>query len=340
MRAWMCASGRGAVPGRSRESDAGRARRVKGGLVTGAALVGGSDAQWEITVAPYGNDAVSVVLPSTTDCAAAGAVCTGDGRALSQMAAAAVAGPGLTQAPSPLTAKFTNGPGTHDGTSAFNVFLRFSEAPANVKNKHIKRALTITGGKILRVRVVGGVSGDEAHRRVEIEPAGDGDVRLSLLPTTYCAATNALCTADGGKLESLISLSIPGPASASPPSSPPSPLTASFEQVPDEHDGASALNVYLRFSEAPADVKNKHIKGALTIAGGKIVRVRVVGGVNGDEAHRRVEIEPAGDGDVRLSLFARSARVSFDVNLVASRREAANDDRAEHGVALRLRARW
>ena len=275
--------------------------QVKGGSVTGAALVGGSDAQWQITVAPDGNDAVSVVLPSTTDCAAAGAVCTGDGRALSEMAAAAVAGPGQTPAPSPLTAKFTNGPGTHDGTGPFNVFLRFSEAPANVKNIHIKGALQITGGKILRVRVVGGAGNDEAHRRVEIEPAGEGDVRLSLVPTTDCAAANALCTADGRKLESLISLSIPGPASA-PPLSPPSPLTASFEQVPEEHDGASAFNAYLRFSEAPANVKNIHIKGALTIAGGRILRVRVVGGVNGDEAHRRVEIEPAGDGNVRLSL--------------------------------------
>ena len=217
---------------------------------------------------------------------------------LESAATVTVASPGAQA----LTAQFENAPGTHDGASAFNVFLRFSETPANVKNFHIKGALAITGGKILRVRVVGGVNGDEAHRRIEIEPDGDGDVRLSLFPTTDCAATNALCTADGGKLESLISLSIPGPAPASPSLSPPSPLTASFEQVPDEHDGASALNVYLRFSEAPANVKNIHIKGSLAITGGKILRVRVVGGVNGDEAHRRVEIEPAGDGDVQLSL--------------------------------------
>ena len=194
-----------------------------------------------------------------------------------------------------LTARFENVPVSHDGASAFNVYLRFSEAPADVKNKHIKGALAITGGRILRVRVVGGVNGDEAHRRVEIEPAGTGDVQLSLSlsPTTDCAATNALCTADGGPLSQAVSATIPGPA----------PLTASFEDAPAAHDGASAFNAYLRFSEAPADVKNKHIKGALTITGGKILRVRVVGGVNGDEAHRRVEIEPDGDGDVQLSLL-------------------------------------
>ena len=202
------------------------------------------------------------MLPSTTDCAAAGAVCTGDGRALSEMAAAAVAGPGQTPAPSPLTAKFTNGPGTHDGASAFNVFLRFSEAPANVKNIHIERALTIAGGKILRVRVVGGVHGDEAHRRVEIEPSGDGEVRLSLSPTTDCAAANALCTADGRKLESLISLSIPGPVSEPPP---PAPITATFENVPKEHQGKKRLDLHVRFSEPPTGGKQA-VAASLTMA--------------------------------------------------------------------------
>ena len=195
----------------------------------------------------------------------------------------------------PFTAAFEDAPESHDGASAFNAYLRFSEAPAGVKNIHIKGALQITGGKILRVRVVGGVNGDEAHRRVEIEPDGDGDVQLSLPPATDCAAANALCTADGEPLEETATVTVPGPDGEA-------PLTAAFEDAPESHDGASAFNAYLRFSETPANVKNIHIKGALSITGGRILRVRVVGGVNGDEAHRRVEIEPAGDGDVQLSL--------------------------------------
>ena len=123
--------------------------------------------------------------------------------------------PGAAATAAPLTASFEQVPDEHDGASAFNAYLRFSEAPADVKNIHIKGALTIAGGKILRVRVVGGVNGDEAHRRVEIEPAGDSDVRLSLLPTTDCAATNALCSAAGGKLEEEISVTIPGPVAIS-----------------------------------------------------------------------------------------------------------------------------
>ena len=42
----------------------------------------------------------------------------------------------------------------------------------------------------------------------------------------------------------------------------------------------------------------------------------------------------------RLGL-ADSARVGFDLNLEATRREAANDDRvAEHGAQLKLNLRW
>ena len=189
--------------------------KVTGGSVGSATAVNGQTDEWQITVDPDGAGDITLTVEAGGTCGDPGVLCTAGGEGLSETVTGTVEGPAGVQ---PLTAQFENGPGTHDGTGPFNVFLRFSEAPANVKNIHIKGALTIAGGTILRVRVVGGAGNDEAHRRVEIEPAGDGDVRLSLFPTTDCAATNALCTADGRKLESLIGLSIPGPASAPPPS--------------------------------------------------------------------------------------------------------------------------
>ena len=53
----------------------------------------GSNQSWEITVAPAGTGAVTIELPATSDCAATGAICTADGRALSNSTAATVAGP-------------------------------------------------------------------------------------------------------------------------------------------------------------------------------------------------------------------------------------------------------
>ena len=53
-----------------------------------------SDIGWKITVRPDGNGDVTVVLPITTDCSATGAICTGDGRMLSNRLEFTVSGPG------------------------------------------------------------------------------------------------------------------------------------------------------------------------------------------------------------------------------------------------------
>ena len=68
---------------------------VTGGTVKKAQrLEQGSDVGWRITVRPDGNGDVTVVLPVTTDCAAQGAICTGDGRMLSHRLELTVGGPG------------------------------------------------------------------------------------------------------------------------------------------------------------------------------------------------------------------------------------------------------
>ena len=68
---------------------------VEGGKVTGARrLVKGSNIGWEIVVSPDSNGDVTIVLPATTDCNAQGAICTGDGRPLSNRLEITVSGPG------------------------------------------------------------------------------------------------------------------------------------------------------------------------------------------------------------------------------------------------------
>ena len=51
---------------------------VTGGEVTNARrLERGKNIRWEISVSPSSSDAITVVLPVTTDCDASGAICTG-----------------------------------------------------------------------------------------------------------------------------------------------------------------------------------------------------------------------------------------------------------------------
>ena len=68
---------------------------VSGGEVSNARrLEQGSNVRWEIKVKPDGDTGVTVVLPETTDCNAQGAICTGDGRKLSNRTELTVSGPG------------------------------------------------------------------------------------------------------------------------------------------------------------------------------------------------------------------------------------------------------
>ena len=68
---------------------------VTGGEVVKARrLERGKNLRWEITVRPDSNDAVTIVLPATTDCEADGAICTGDGSMLSERVELIVSGPG------------------------------------------------------------------------------------------------------------------------------------------------------------------------------------------------------------------------------------------------------
>ena len=68
---------------------------VTGGTVKGARrLVSGSNIRWEITVSPDSNSDVTVKLPATEDCGAQGAICTDDGRMLSEGLEFTVSRPG------------------------------------------------------------------------------------------------------------------------------------------------------------------------------------------------------------------------------------------------------
>ena len=83
-----------------------RVLTVAGGAVTGAARVDGASGAWAITVTPDTREALSISLAPAAECAADGAVCTADGRALSIGAAHIVGGPGPDTGSAPLTATF------------------------------------------------------------------------------------------------------------------------------------------------------------------------------------------------------------------------------------------
>ena len=200
---------------------------VSGGSVTGASRVDGRSDLWEITVTPDGTGNIGIVLMADRKCGTAGALCTADGRALTTALLDTVAAqPGTSTAtastdeegPAPLTARFVDVPAEHDGENEFSVELRFSEPPAGpgwygARNIAVKRAIDITGGTVVSAR---SIEQNGAHRRIVVQPSGNGPVTLSLPPGgPACDQAGALCTEAGGRLETGALIRIRGLAALS-----------------------------------------------------------------------------------------------------------------------------
>ena len=184
-----------------------------GGTVTRARRIDGRSDLWEITITPLGEGNVQIGLAAGRACGTHGALCTRDGRGLATGLMTLVPGPSTigprSPGPAPLTARFTNIPGEHDGERAFTLEIVFSEAPSGMKNRTLRNALSVTGGAVTRVRRV---NSDRAHRIVTISPAGRDAVDIALPASPDCEAAGAICTEAGGKLETGLLTRVRGPA--------------------------------------------------------------------------------------------------------------------------------
>ena len=87
--------------------------RATNGAVRTASRVNGSSAEWEVTVAPSSREAVTVRISGGGDsCGTGDAVCTEDGRRLSNSPSVSVEGPPAV----PLAAELDGVPGAHRHT--------------------------------------------------------------------------------------------------------------------------------------------------------------------------------------------------------------------------------
>ena len=186
---------------------------VTNGTLTGVARVTqGEDREWNVTVTPTGGGAVTVALAATTDCAAEGAICAGDGRMLAAVSATV---PATAQAPPPTPFRVSAGlPAEHDGTSEIVFEVSFNKRPqADYSYKTLR-------GETLRIRQ-GGASLTPKVRRlnkphndrweVTVTPGSKEDLSVSIGPFTSCSDEGAVCTAAGEVLANRIDRTIEGP---------------------------------------------------------------------------------------------------------------------------------
>ena len=179
---------------------------VMGGSVTGARRLNPpSNTGWEVSVEPDSSGDVTVVLPLTTDCAAQGAICTGDGRVLSSPLKFTVKGP-------PLTASFESVPTSHNGSDNFKFRIAFSEeleTGFSYKTLRDDHAFTVEGGTVVGARRL--VSGSNIRWEITVESDSNADVTVELPVTEDCDAQGAICADGDEKLSNRLELTVSGP---------------------------------------------------------------------------------------------------------------------------------
>ena len=186
--------------------------RVTNGSVTAARRVtAGKHRVWDVTVTPSGGGAVTVALPETTDCAASGAICAGDGRMLAAVSATV---PETASAGTPFRVRLADLPREHAGTGEIVFKVLFNKQPGTDYSYKTLR------GKTLRIRQ-GGESLTPKVRRlnkphndrweVRVTPGSKEDVTVSVGPFTSCTDTGAVCTADDEVLSNEVEKTIHGP---------------------------------------------------------------------------------------------------------------------------------
>ena len=165
-------------------NDAGAA--VKVGKGTSLSAVAGGAASGAIALA-VGDNALAVEVTAA------------DGTVRTYAVTVARAGP-------PLTAAFEGAPPEHDGSGAFWLSVRFSEALGEGGVVPAPASFRVRAGKARQVERI-----EAGLWRVKVKPDAWRDVTVTLAPPAGCADEGAVCTADGRALTNTPSARVGGP---------------------------------------------------------------------------------------------------------------------------------
>lgn len=192
-----------------------------------------------------------------------------------------------------LTAAFENMPAEHDGDD-FTFRLRFNQNVATRYAVMRDDVFDVTGGEIDDARRV-----NKRHDlwQLTVEPdSEDEDVIITLPETTSCGATGAVCSrTNQGKTAEPLSHSL----TATVRKPPPDPVTATFTDVPDEHDG-TWFEFELGFNKNVKAGYRRIRDRAFSVTGGKVTKATRK--TQGSNQHWTVRVKPDGNGDVTVTL--------------------------------------
>ena len=271
----------------------------KGSRSAGGRNAGEQDREvvWEFEIEPDSDGDLTVTLEAGRPCGEPGAICTADGRALSEEEiSTTVEGP---EAPPPLTASFVGLPEAHDGAGAFTFRVAFSEDIGISYRSLREDAFAVSGGRVTRGERV-----DDRRDLFEmtVEPDGDGEVTVTLPAGRECSVSGAICTKGENRrqLTNAPTATVAGPAVESGAAG----LTARFARVPLEHDGTTAFKLRIAFSETIRMSGRRLRSDVVAVSGGRATRA---GRVNRRKDLWKLKVRPDSLADVTVTLSSGAA---------------------------------
>ena len=178
--------------------------------------------------------------------------------------------------------------------------MAFSE-PIAISFRSLREdAFQVAGGRVTRGTRV---DGRKDLFEITVEPDGAGEVALSLPAGRECSVSGAICTWGPPRkpLTNTPAATVAGPADE--PAG--EPLTASFVDVPAEHDGDSAFTFRMAFSERVGWMNARRLReDVVAVAGGRATKA---GRVNRRRDLWKLTVEPDSLADVTVTLEAGAA---------------------------------
>ena len=253
---------------------------VAGGRATNAGRVDRRRDLWELTVEPDSRADVTVTLAAGAACGTPGAICTSDGRSLSEGISTTVAGP-ADEGPQPNTP--ATGAPTIGGTPQVGGELTASTSDISDADGMDDARFAY---QWLRTDTdIQGATGS-TYTAVEADQGERLKVRVSF-------------TDDAGNSESLTSAATDAVAAR------PEPLTASFEDVPAEHDGESAFTLRIASSDRLSRMNGRRLReDVVAVSGGRATNA---GRVDRRRDLWELTVEPNSSADVTVTVAAGAA---------------------------------
>ncbi len=196
----------------------------------------------------------------------------------------------------PLTASFDDLPDYHDGATAFDFRIAFSDDIDARVDELRDGALTVSGGSLA---YAAREHGRHDLWRFTVVPSGPESVSIWVQASPDCDNAGAICTAHGRPLANDLAGRV---AYSAPTVAEKRELTASFEDVPMSHDGETVFELGVTFTEELRLSVAMMRDYAFEIVGGDILQATRPG--HGSNRQWAITVEPDSVGPVTIKLPA------------------------------------